>query len=76
MMRGLRMPMTWTANRCLALLLSMGVGEMDMAELLKGSQAVAESRGSHKLGFRHIVVSQGIPWGMPPGQSDGGIQGD
>lgn len=75
-MLGVKMPTTWTANRCLALLKSLEVSDHDLYDLVKRAQVVAESRGSHNLGFRHFVTAQGIPWGKPPGASDGGAQDD
>lgn len=72
-MKGLRMPMTWTANRCLALLRSMDVGNRPIEQLLKRAQAVAEVRQSRKLGFRHLVTAQGIPWGGGPDADEIGV---
>lgn len=73
-MLGVKMPTTWTANRCLAMLISLDVNKTVLYDLVKRAQAVAETRGSQKLGFRHFVEAQGIPWGMPPDASDGGDQ--
>jgi len=73
-MLGVKMPTTWTANRCLALLKSLEVSEYELQDLVKRAQAVAQSRGSDRLGFRHFVTAQGIPWGRPEVAGDEGAQ--
>jgi hypothetical protein len=53
--------MTLTCERALDLLRSMGVD--DVEELLLKAERIAGERGSDRLGFRHLVLAQGIPWG-------------
>lgn len=65
--------MTLTCDRALALLRSMGVVELE--ELLEKADRIAGERGSDRLGFRHLVIAQGLPWGSPDQQGQAGPEG-
>lgn len=57
------MQRTHTAERCFALLKSLNVSAVDIQDLGRRSEAVAQTRGSPKVGFRHLVIAQGLNWG-------------
>lgn len=62
---GVKMPQTHSADRCLNLLMLYGVSRAEVDELVKRSEVIAQTRGSPKLGFKHLVMAVGLTWGFP-----------
>lgn len=60
--RAWMMEKTHTCDRALALLKSYGINDVLLNKLIKSAEVVAETRGSPKLGFNHLIIAQGIPW--------------